>query len=199
MANNNQIYKMSNAGGFKSLNRYYDMLAGNTTFVDSSYDSIQTVTVGAGGQTTISFTSIPSTYKHLQIRGTWANAGTSQYAFIRFNGDTASNYSWHDIYGDGANVFTEVTTNASSIGMAYSSSTTSYTGFVYDILDYTSTTKNKTIRGLEGRDTNGGGTIALHSGLWFKTPEVITSIDIFVLNTNNIKQYSSFALYGIKG
>lgn len=199
MASNDYIYKMSNAGGMSTVQRYTDMLAGNPVFVPTSFESIQTVTVGSGGQTTISFTSIPSTYKHLQIRGTWANAGTSQYASIRFNNDTSSNYAYHDFYGDGANVYTEAVSSTTGIGMAYSSSTTSYTGFVYDILDYTSTTKNKTIRGIEGRDTNGGGTIALHSGLWFKTPEAISSIDIYVSTTNNIKQYSSFALYGIKG
>jgi hypothetical protein len=165
---------------------------------DGAFDALATVTVPSGGLTSISFGAIPNTYRHLQIRGTWANAGTNQYAFIRFNGDTASNYAWHDVYGDGASAITEATANASAIAMAYSSSTTSYTGFVYDILDYTSTTKNKTVRGLEGRDTNGGGAIALHSGLWFKTPEAITSIDIFVATSSNIRVNSQFSLYGVR-
>jgi hypothetical protein len=34
----------------------------------TSFESIQTVTVGAGGASSISFTSIPATYASLQIR-----------------------------------------------------------------------------------------------------------------------------------
>ena len=43
----------------------------------TSYESIATVTVGAGGSSSISFTSIPSTYKHLQIRAITRDTGTS--------------------------------------------------------------------------------------------------------------------------
>ena len=63
------IYKASNAGGMSSLAQYVDMLAGNPAVVLSSYDSIATVTVGSGGSSSIVFSSIPQTYKHLQIRG----------------------------------------------------------------------------------------------------------------------------------
>jgi hypothetical protein len=67
-----------------------------------------------------------------------------------------------------------------------------------DILDYTSTNKNKTVRSLGGFDRNGGGIITLSSSLWFKTPEAITSIRLKP-QSSSWTQYSSFALYGIKG
>jgi hypothetical protein len=172
----------------------YDIASADNYYMEP----IATTLVGAGNATTITFSNIPNTYKHLQIRGIWANNGTNQYTFIRFNGDTGNNYAWHDVFGDGASTFTEFTGSASGIAMAYSSSTTAYSGCIYDVLDYTNTSKNKVVRGLEGRDTNGAGTIALHSGLWMNTTG-ITSIDIFVLNSNNIKQHSRFSLYGIKG
>jgi hypothetical protein len=71
-----------------------------------------------------------------------------------------------------------------------------------DILDYTSTTKAKTLRTLAGYNANTtdttGNNISLTSGLWFKTPEAITSIDIICDNSQSFIAGSTFALYGIK-
>jgi hypothetical protein len=36
--------------------------------VTTSYESIETVTVGSGGSATVTFSSIPATYTHLQIK-----------------------------------------------------------------------------------------------------------------------------------
>jgi hypothetical protein len=73
-------------------------------------------------------------------------------------------------------------------------------GGVVDILDYASTSKNKTIRTLSGADINGaGGDLRLSSGLWFATPAAITSITLYANGgSSDFAQYSSFALYGIK-
>lgn len=68
-----------------------------------------------------------------------------------------------------------------------------------DILDYTSTNKNKTMRTLQGMDSNGGGTISLHSGLYYGTTNAVTSIKLYAASGGNLNQYSHFALYGIKG
>ena len=69
---------------------------------------------------------------------------------------------------------------------------------VVDILDYTSTTKNKTVRSIGGLDNNGGGQMYINSSLWYATPAAITQIDI-TPELGNFAQYSQFALYGIKG
>ena len=81
-------------------------LAGNAPVL-YDFTSLQTVTVGSGGQTTITFSSIPPTYTHLQIRwlareNTGAQADPSQNIRIRFNSDTGSNYSIHRLYGLGS-------------------------------------------------------------------------------------------------
>ncbi len=65
---------------------------------DNSYESIATVNVGSSGSSFVEFTSIPSTYKHLQIRANsrytgYQNSGAAVY--LQFNGDTGSNYSLH--------------------------------------------------------------------------------------------------------
>jgi hypothetical protein len=67
-----------------------------------------------------------------------------------------------------------------------------------DFLDYTSTTKNKTIRSLLGQDNNGSGYIQFQSDLWINTA-AITSLTILSTGGDYINQYSQFALYGIKG
>ena len=71
---------------------------------------------------------------------------------------------------------------------------------ITDVLDYKSTNKAKTVRALGGQDRNGAGEVFFSSALWNpSTPAAITSITLAPLNGTNFVQYSSFALYGIKG
>lgn len=167
--------------------------------VTNSFESIATVSVGAGGSSSISFSSIPSTYKHLQIRFISNNA-SNQNVFLRFNGDTTgANYTRHYLYGDGSSAAAGGNVSDGQLSIGYTSTAANiFGGGVVDVLDYTSTSKNKTIRSLAGYDANGSGLVVLYSGLWSKTPEAITSISIYA-GSGNINQYSQFALYGIKG
>lgn len=156
---------------------------------------IAMTSVGSSGASTITFSNIPQTYKHLQLRFIYE---TGDWGTFRFNGDTtASNYRGHWLAGNGSAASAGTTANiiyepASSNGGARNT----YAG-VIDILDYTSTTKNKVTRSLEGFDQNGGGLIYLTSGLWMSTAAV-TSISL-TRNATNWSQFSQFALYGIKG
>jgi hypothetical protein len=174
----------------------------------TAYESIATTTVGAGGVASITFSSIPSTYTHLQIRGigrsTTSGTGTD-YLQVQFNADTASNYAYHDLTGDGSAASAAAGTTQSTIrtGLLPRSSqlANSFGVAVIDILDYANTSKAKTLRSLCGMDYNTGtapvGQINLRSGLWTST-SAITSIKLYS-EANNLAQYSSFALYGIKG
>lgn len=201
---------MSNAGGFKSLTRYYDMLAGNVLpwSPAGAYESIATTTVGAGGTASVTFSSIPATYQHLQIRGIARNnSGTSGLAFIRtkFNSDaTSGNYYGHYLYGSGSAVSAAATagqTNGAIAGFVGNNSNTasSFPTVIIDVLDYANTSKNKTTRALTGGDFNDvNGGLALISGLWMST-SAITSIEITSDSGTGLVQYSSFALYGIRG
>ncbi|NBR25163.1 MAG: fibronectin type III domain-containing protein [Micrococcales bacterium] len=166
---------------------------------------IQMVSVGAAGSSSISFTSIPSTYKHLQIRGitrgSRSNVNTNVY--FGFNNDTTTgNYYGHGVYGEGANAGAldkiGSATNALIASVANTSTASVFSGFVIDILDYASTSKNKTTRSLNGYDTNGAGQIWMQSGLWMNSSTAISSIQI-TDPLGIFLQYSSFALYGIKG
>lgn len=195
----NYIYKMSNAGGMSTVTRYTDMLAGNPVTITTSYESIQTVTVGSGGQSSISFTSIPATYKHLQIRAFNRCSVNSGRLRFQFNGDTTANYSGHYILGTGASALAGGGANDTRLSGAYNNSTANiFSVDIVDILEYANTNIYKTTRTLSGVDTNDvNGEVFFVSGSWRST-SAISSI-LMYFDSGNITQYSSFALYGIKG
>jgi hypothetical protein len=181
--------------------------------LNPAYESIATVTLGTSAST-ISFTSIPSTYTHLQLRGS-IQSNRSSYnvdnATVRFNSDSGANYSRHNVnasastttapeaYGTGGATF------GGPIPVVTGVATNVFNGFVLDILDYANTNKYKTMRILAGYDVNGtggtgsfGGTVGLYSGAWQNT-NAVTSITFAPVDGTNFTQYSTIALYGIKG
>jgi hypothetical protein len=160
----------------------------------TSYESIASSVVGGAGSSTITFSSIPSTYKHLQIR--CAVLTTAGGINIQYNSDTGSNYTYHQLYGTGTSALANAGTAQTAGFIGYNNAAGSNpTAIVCDVLDYQNTNKYKTHRSLAGTDVNGsGGTLTFFSGLWLNTA-AISSIDI----KGTFAQYSSFALYGIKG
>jgi hypothetical protein len=165
------------------------------------YESIATTTVGAGGVSSVTFSSIPSTYQHLQLRMLVRNTSTSNGYNARFNSDTGSNYVRHYLIGTGSSAVAAANFPATSMVLSDAAVSTSGTGVfgvsVCDVLDYQNANKNKVIRTLGGFDNNGGGGIILLSGLWLNTAAV-NRIDL-IPDAGNFAEYSSFALYGIKG
>ena len=169
----------------------------------NSYESISTVTVGAGGSSSIDFTSIPSTYKHLQIRAiTRDDGGVYNTYRVRYNGDTAANYSVHAMYGQNVSTVDQFG-NANQTGIiVYATPGAVASGIfgaqIIDILDYADTNKYKTQRSLGGvSENNDNNLITVMSGSWRST-SAVTSINI-AANGATFQQYSQFALYGIKG
>lgn len=171
------------------------------------FESIATTTVGSGGAASVTFSSIPSTYQHLQIR-LIARSDRNQidtltdYLEMNFNSDTGANYAFHQLLGDGSTASSNAGTSDNYIIVSRISTTTAgasmFGGIVIDILDYANTSKNKTTRSLGGTDQNGSGRIYLNSGLWMDT-SAISTIRVKPSSTGNFLQYSQIALYGIKG
>jgi len=172
----------------------------------SSFESIATVTV-TSATSTISFTSIPATYTHLQIRfigrSSYNTTGQDNLV-INFNSNTGSNYAEHYVAGNGTGTDSGAQSSITSIPLREclirdGNTSSMFSAGIIDILDYASTNKNKTVRALFGNDRNGAGYVALGSGLFFATPAAITTIAFTVESSRNFVQYSQFALYGIKG
>jgi len=176
------------------LNTISGLLGGGAP-AGGDYESIATVTVGAGGASTLTFSSIPSTYTHLQVRSL-ANNSTTTNIWMRINSDTGANYATHYLNGNGSSAGTSSYVNqGDGIYYGYNEAVQSC-GAVLDLLDYTNTNKFKTSRNLTGFDNNGSGQIFLWSGLWRST-SAVTALTIYS-QAGTFTQYSSFALYGIK-
>lgn len=173
-------------------------------FVSPAFESIASAN-GTGSSGTVTFSGIPSTFQHLQIRILGRSSSTGREALIRFNADTGSNYAEHNLRGNGATAAAVGEASKTSIASAYvatSGAATDTMGVsIIDIHDYASTTKNKTLRALSGLSDNNLQTtnerIYLFSGLWMDT-DAIDSISI-ASNSGNWTTSSVFALYGIRG
>lgn len=174
------------------------LLTGNAFFVPPSFDSIATLTPSAGA-TSATFTSIPGTYKSLQIRGiNKSNTGGATVSLdMRFNSDTGTNYGIHVISADGSAVtaYGQGAYN-STLGPLGGGQANTFGAFIFDIHDYASTTKNKTVSMFGGVDENtSGGYIRLASSVWVNT-SAITSI-LLKPSSNSFGAGTTFALYGI--
>jgi hypothetical protein len=179
-------------------------ILGSSLAAGGDFESIATVTVGSGGAANIEFTSIPSTYQHLQVRlisrANFSFAGGLSL-YIRLNSDSGSNYRWHRLHGDGASVVAAAAAAADDRmefwkSVADTSTASSVFGAqIVDILDYGSTSKATTARAFNGYDANGIGTVSIQSGLWTSTNAVST---ITLTSDGNWLQHTTAALYGVK-
>lgn len=171
---------------------------GNTAF-----DSIATAT-GTGSSGTITFSSIPATYRYLQIKTICRSSSTfgSGELSLRFNGDTAANYHHGNIISDNAGRSSAATTGATSILIQKAKSGTDLAANIFavstiDVFNYANTSMTKTIRSYAGIETNSTQFgVAMTTGLWFST-SAINSISI-INSSGNFATTDTFALYGIK-
>jgi hypothetical protein len=178
-----------------------------------AYESIATVT-GNGSSNTLTLSSIPSTYKHLQLRvyarnnRSATNVDTVQ---IQFNGDTSStspfNYTRHAIRytsGGGSAIAYNVVASSGenvSIGLLPASSVSSSImgSFITDIHDYANANKYKTVQSLGGYEGNVTyGYIESISAVWMST-STINSISLINNGSSAFSANTTMALYGIKG
>ena len=142
---------------------YDDFLVGNLPNT-GNYVSIATATVTSGGASTITFSSIPQTFTHLQLRGIGRVTGAvvDENIAMRFNSDSNSTYSSHNLAGDNTAVRVNADPYNSSVhcirATGASSSADMFGSGIVDILDYSNTNKYKTIRTLSGHTQNSSNT-----------------------------------------
>jgi len=184
---------------------YRSMLAGNTAFSPSDED-ILAEEVLTGTQSSVTFSSLgdyAADYQHLQIRMTLRNDLSTNEAqsFIKFNGDTGSNYTYHYLLGNGSSVSSGSSTSRQLTWAGTSAGNTAgtnvFSASIIDILDPFETTKYTTTRVFSGiaSPTN---VVFLNSGVWMNTA-ALTSIELRPqVSSNNWVSGSRFTLIGLK-
>ena len=177
----------------------------------NSFESIATVSLSSS-TSSATFSSIPSTYKHLQVRGTFIPTATDFSAVFRLNSDaTIGNYIAHTMSSSNG-YDNSISQSPSSLRILYTQDLNNSlypASFVLDILDYADTNKATTTRTFAGISSNniavGAERVVLTSGLWTPTNAVNTVTILSATggygNTvgSNFAANSKFALYGIKG
>lgn len=162
-------------------------------------------TITSTSQTQISFTSIPQTFTHLQLRITARSAVAVNGHDLNMttNLSSGSNYTNHILQGDGSSATSNIgygtPSTLSLVSWVPGANITSgiFSSSIIDILDYTNTSKNKTFKTINGYDANGSGQVNFMSGMVMSTG-AINAIYFFVGGGGgNIVSGSRFDLYGI--
>jgi hypothetical protein len=163
---------------------------------------IQTVTVGSGGASSISFTSIPQDGTDLLLlfsaATNFATSPGADYAKIRFNGDTGANYNQRILYGDGSTAASFANSNTTASRTPWFDITgagafgnvslyiSNYTSGVAKSLSYDGVAENNATTGYQ----------ALHAANWTGTA-AITQITASPEQGTLFDQHSIFSLYKI--
>jgi hypothetical protein len=159
----------------------------------STYFPIATTTLGSA-TASYTFSSIPSTYTDLILVSSPKVSSNQEAVQVQFNGDTANNYSFTQLYGDGTSA---ASNRSSNIGYIYLSNGTSASDFgtgTFHIMNYSNTTTYKTVI---GRFSEAAYVSWADVGLWRNTAAV-TSLTLTVSGTSKtLLTGSTFTLYGI--
>ena len=156
----------------------YEPIASTT-----SSSSASSVTLGSGG-------TIPGTYTDLVLIINGAGSGLIN-CWGRGNGDTGSNYSYTDLFGDGSSAGS---VRASNVSYFYIGSlNTDQSMMQVHFQSYANTSVNKTMLVADAR---AGAYVQRLVNLWRST-SAITSITLLT-STGNFANGTTFSLYGIK-
>jgi hypothetical protein len=161
-----------------------------------TYEPISTQTLGSAASS-VTFSSIPATYTDLILVSVPIVTAATTFA-VRFNSDTASNYSATILTGDGTSAASTRVSSQTEIRISYvaTARTTNTSNIITQIQNYSNATTYKTLLSRDNAASDGAGAIV---GLWRATPAAITSITIIPLSGGSIiNTGSTFTLYGIK-
>jgi hypothetical protein len=163
-----------------------------------TYNPIATTTLGSA-QTTIQFTSIPSTYTDLKLVLTGNISASGVDIRLQYNSDTGTNYSYTDLAGYGGSVFSSRSTNKTFIATNFLSF---YSGsdtctVTYDIMNYANTSMYKsTLERFSTAQSDGNGGVDQGVGLWRSTA-AISSLSLSFA-TVTFSTGTTATLYGIQ-
>jgi hypothetical protein len=160
----------------------------------STYTPIATTTLGSAANT-YTFSSIAGTYTDLVLVASGTVSLNGRDPSIRFNGDTASNYSYTNLSGNGTSASSSRVSNNTYIQMTTGAPwhTTTISNTILQVQNYSNATTYKTTINRSNDTTYG---VDATVGLWRSTA-AITSITVFLPTAHNFSIGTTFTLYGI--
>jgi hypothetical protein len=156
-----------------------------------TYTPLANVTLGSTASS-VTFSNIPATYRDLILVMNGTSTSGNPFAFLRFNGDSGSNYNYVFMYGDG--------TPSGAVSASFANQTTGFIGnldtgarntVIAQVLDYSATDKHKPMLARNG----GGGLVIATAGRWANT-SAVTSMSVNT-NTSTFTAGFTFSLYGV--
>jgi len=163
------------------------MAAGNT------YTQIASTTLGSAASS-VTFSSIPSTYTDLVLVYNGKFASASGQIGLQFNGDTATNYSNTSLQGDGTSATSARDSSAARMLLGYTATTSIDNMTIIQVMNYSNATTYKTA--MARHNTAGSANVQATVGLWRSTL-AINQILLLCYNGINFTAGSTFNLYGI--
>jgi hypothetical protein len=155
----------------------------------STYTPLATVTLGTA-TTSVTFSSIPSTYRDLILvhNGTSSNSDVNS-VIARFNSDSGNNYPGLNMTADGSGSSVSYTING--IPVNYTKNVVG--SGICQIFDYSATNKHKTAI---ARHNSGGSDVRAISGRWANSA-AINSITLVIDTGLSFSTGTIFSLYGV--
>jgi len=171
--------------------------------VDNTYQAIATNTLGSGA-TSVTFSSIPSTYTDLYIVGQ-TGCSVTDYLAIRVGNssvDTGSNYSRTQMQGDGSTAQSGRNSNTTKLYVGENSSIMNNSlnySFYINLMNYSNTTTYKTFLNKIANNQSSFPGVTASVGLWRSTSAInIITISPDTNDGRTLIAGSTFTLYGIK-
>jgi hypothetical protein len=172
----------------------------------NTYTLIASSTVGAGGAANIDFTSIPNTYTDLLIKLSGRSTGSGDWEDLKiaFNGSTTdAQYRWLAVYGYSGSTVGSNTANGNSnarlqgnVSAASATANTFGTWEMY-VPNYAGSTQKSVSTDFASENNSTGTLLGFATNLWNQTT-AINQVTIATSGGNNLAQYSTAYLYGVK-
>lgn len=175
--------------------------AGASAADTGAYELISTAT--PSGVTQFTLSSIPQTYKHLQIRFSATLVGNANTNMAMYLNGTTGSQSWHHLRGVGTSVQSGNQSFADFVNfdrITNADESGSFMAGIIDISDYASTSKYITTKAFFGYAGTSYRRINLLSGN-LRSSSGLTSVTFSETNGAGYEFASGtrFSIYGIKG
>jgi hypothetical protein len=162
--------------------------------------------VPVGGEASVTFLSIPNTYRDLRIvvRGRGSKAAAITTLFMRVNNDSSAIYDYAKVEFGNTTAFSSGSVAQTSWHIGYLNAASSPAGVAsaaeVQILDYRGTTFHKTMFAAGGANNATGAPAAANLFVdrftgWYRSTTAIARVDVFP-DSGNFNQDTIVSLYG---